>query len=136
MLNLKNIVKDIYDPVLKYALNYLDKQAKFILQNNKTQKFPESKIEEFSLIKIPFHLFEGSNWENRFLSLKSILCETAYHVPIEVNEFVNHNDKCKFNYALEKKAFLFIWKILTYFISSYLLKIATELFLFLEATEK
>ena len=118
MLTLKNIVKDIYDPVLKYALNYLDKQAKFILQNNETQEFPEPKIEEFTLIKIPFHLFEGSNWENRFISLKNILCETAYHVPIEVNEFVNHNDKRKFNYAIEKKAFLFIWKILTYFISS------------------
>ena len=81
MLTFKNIVKGVYDSVLKYV-NYLDKKAKLVSQNNKTQEFPESKIEEFTIIKIPFHLLEDSNWEDCFLSLKNILCNTDYYVPI------------------------------------------------------
>ena len=85
-------MQNIHDPkkasVLKY-LNYPDKQAKLVLQNNKTQEFPESKFEDFTVIKIPFHLFEDSNWED--------CCETDYYVPIEVSEFVDRNSKCRFN---------------------------------------
>ena len=95
-----NLYFYIYDSVLKYV-NYLDKQAKLVSQNNKTQEFPESKIEDFTVIEIPFHLFEESIWEDRFLSLKNILCETDYYVPIGVNEFVDHSDKHEFNYAIE-----------------------------------
>lgn len=71
------------------------------MQNNTTQEFAESKIEHFTVIKITFHLFEDSNWEDRFLSLESILCKSDYYTPIEVNEFVDCNDKHKFNCAIE-----------------------------------
>ena len=112
MLTFKNIVKGVYDSVLKYV-NYLDKKAKLVSQNNKTQEFPESKIEEFTIIKIPFHLLEDSNWEDRFLSLKNILCKTDYYVPIFQLKWMSLliiNDKRKFNYPIEsltRKVFSF-----------------------------
>lgn len=60
MLTFKSTVKGIYDSVLKYV-NYIDKQAKLVSQKNKTQESLESKIEDFTRIKNPFHLFEDSN---------------------------------------------------------------------------
>ena len=114
-------------------VNYLDKQAKLASKNNKTQEFPESKIEDFTAIKIPFYFFEDSNWEYWLFSLKNILCKTEYYVQIEVNEFVNRKDKRKCNYA---KPFLFIWKIPIYFISSHFLKVVTELFTFYGSNQK
>ena len=108
ILTFKNSVKGIYDSVLKFV-NYLDKQAKLVWQNNKTQEFTESKIEDFTVIKIPFHLFEDTNWKDRFLSLKNILCKTDCYFTIEVDEFVDRNDKRKFysQWSLDTKRLSF-----------------------------
>ena len=70
-----------------------------VSQNKKTKEFPESKIEDFTLIKTPFHLFEDSNWEDRSFFEEHLIRDN--YVPIEVNEFVDRNDKRKFNYAIE-----------------------------------
>ena len=69
MALLRNIVKGICDSLYKYV-DYLKKQAVEVSKNHKTAVLPESKIEEFTIIKLKYHSYGDSAWEDRFLNLK------------------------------------------------------------------
>ena len=84
MTLLRNIVKGIYNSLDKYV-DYLKKQAVEVSKNHKTAVLPESKIEDFMIIKLKYHSYDDSAWEDRFLNLKNILSDTDFYVPVEIN---------------------------------------------------
>ena len=84
MTLLRNIVKGICDSLDKYV-DYLKKQAVEVSKNHKTAVLPESKIEDFTIIKLKYHSDDDSAWEDRFLNLKNVLSDTDFYVPEEIN---------------------------------------------------
>ena len=84
MTLLRNIVKGICDSLDKYV-DYLKKQAVEVSKNHKTAVLPESKIEDFTIIKLKYHSYDNSAWEDRFLNLKNISSDTDFYVPVEIN---------------------------------------------------
>ena len=70
MTLLRNIVKGICDSLDK-CVDYLKKQAVEVSKNHKTAVLPESKIEDFTIIKLKYHSYDNSAWEDRFLNLFS-----------------------------------------------------------------
>ena len=66
-------------------VDYLKKQAVEISKNHKTAVLPESKIEDFTIIKLKYHSYDDSTWEDRFLNLKNILAGTVFYVLVEIN---------------------------------------------------
>ena len=71
MMLLRNIVKGICDSLDKY-IDYLKKQAVEASKNHNTAVLSESKIEDFTIIKLKYHWYHDSAWEDRFLNLKNI----------------------------------------------------------------
>ena len=96
MTLLRNIVKGICDSLDKYV-DYLKKQAVEVSKNHKTAVLPESKIEDFMIIKLKYHSYDDSAWEDRFLNLKNILSGTDFFVLVEINmrAFKDSDVKCK-----------------------------------------
>ena len=84
MMLLRNIVKGIWNSLDKY-IDYLKKQAVNVSKNHKTAVLPESKIEDFTIIKLKYHSYDDSAWEDRFLNIKNILSDTDFYVPVEIN---------------------------------------------------
>ena len=72
---LRNIVKYICDSLDKYV-DYLKKQAIEVSKNHKTVVLPESKIEDFMIIKLKYHSYDDSAWQDRFLNLKKTFYQT------------------------------------------------------------
>ena len=109
MMLLGNIVKGICDSLNKYVY-YLKKQAVEVSKNHKTAVLPESKIEDFTIIKLKYHLYDDSAWEDHFLNLKNILSDTNFYVPVEINMHAFKDsgcwDVCHAIETLIKKAFL------------------------------
>ena len=90
MTLLRNIVKGICDSLNKY-INYLKRQAAEVSKNHKTAVLPESKIEDFTIIKLKYHSYDGWVREDRFLNLKIILSDTDFYVSLEINMHVFKN---------------------------------------------
>ena len=65
----RNIVKGICDSLDKY-LDYLKKQAVEVSKNHKSSVLLESKIEDFTIIKVKYHPHDDSAWEDYFLNLQ------------------------------------------------------------------
>ena len=84
MTLLRNMVKGICDSLNKYV-DYLKKEAIEVSKNHKTAVLSESKIEDFTIIKLKYHLYDDSAWEDHFLNLKNILSDTNFYVPVEIN---------------------------------------------------
>ena len=84
MTPLRNIVKGICDSLNKYV-DYLKKQAIEVSKNHKTAVLPESNIEDFTIIKLKYHSYDNSAWEDRFLNLQNILSDTNFYVSLEIN---------------------------------------------------
>ena len=84
MTLLRNIVKGICDSLNKHV-DYLKKQAVEVLKNHKTAVLPETKIEDSTIIKLKYHSYDDSAWEDRFLNLKNILSDPDFYVPVEIN---------------------------------------------------
>ena len=84
MTLLRNIVKGICDSLNKYV-DYLKKQATEVSKNHKTAVPPESNIEDFTIIKLKYHSYDNSAWEDRFLNLQNILSDTNFYVSLEIN---------------------------------------------------
>ena len=84
MTLLRNIVKGICDSLNKYV-DYLKKQAIEVSKNHKTAVLPESKTEDFTIIKPKYHSYDDSAWEDRFLKLQNILSDTNFYVSVEIN---------------------------------------------------
>ena len=76
MMLLRNIVKGICDSLNKY-IDYL-KIIIEVSKNHKTAVLPESKTEDFMTIKLKYHLYDNSAWEDHFLNLKNILSDTDF----------------------------------------------------------
>ena len=81
---MRNIVKSICDSVDSYVV-YRKKQPVKVWKNHKTSVLPESKIVDFTIIKLKFHSYGDSAWEVRFLKLKDIWSNTDFYVPVEIN---------------------------------------------------
>ena len=81
---LRNIVKGTCDSLNKHV-DYLKKQAVEVLKNHKTAVLPETKIEDSTIIKLKYHSYDDSAWEDRFLNLKNILSDPDFYVPVEIN---------------------------------------------------
>ena len=84
MTPLRNIVKGICDSLNKYV-DYLKKQAIEVSKNHKTAVLPESNIEDFTIIKLKYHSYDNSAWEDRFLNFQNILSDTNFYVSLEIN---------------------------------------------------
>ena len=67
MTLLRNMVKGICDSLNKYV-DYLKKEAIEVSKNHKTAVLSESKIEDFTIIKLKYHLYDDSAWEDHFLN--------------------------------------------------------------------
>ena len=93
MTLLRNMVKGICDSLNKYV-DYLKKQAIEVSKNHKTAVLPESKIEDFTIIKLKYHLYDDSAWEDHFLNLKNILSDTKFYVPVEISMHVFKDSGC------------------------------------------
>ena len=78
MTLLRNILKGICDSLDK-------KQAIELSKNHQTAVLPKSKIEDFRIIKLKYHSYDDSVWEDRFLNLKNILSDTYFYVSVEIN---------------------------------------------------
>ena len=57
MTPLKNIVKGICDSLDKYV-DYPKKQAVEVSKNHKTALLPESKIENFTILKLKYYSYD------------------------------------------------------------------------------
>ena len=51
-------------------------QLAMVFEKQNALDLPESNVNDFSMIKTEFHVFEASVWEDRFLTLKNIVSET------------------------------------------------------------
>ena len=70
---------------LNRTQNLLKKQAIEVSKNHKTAVLPESNIEDFTIIKLKYHSYDNSAWEDRFLNLQNILSDTNFYVSLEIN---------------------------------------------------
>ena len=108
MTLLRNILKGICNSLDKYV-DYLKKQAIELSKNHQTAVLPKSKIEDFRIIKLKYHLYDDSAWEDRFLNLKNILSGTEFYVPVETNMHAfkdsGRRDVCHAIEILIKKGF-------------------------------
>ena len=129
---LRNIVKRTCDSLDKY-LDYPKKQAVEISKNHETAVVPESKTEDFTIIKLNYHSHDNSTWEDRFLNLKNILSDTNFYVLVEINMHAlkdsGHRDVHHANETLIKKAFLIGFPKVASIPSSYYHRVHTKFFI-------
>ena len=46
------------------------------------------------IIKLKYHSYDDSAWEDRFVNLKNILSDKEYYVPVEINMHVFKDSGC------------------------------------------
>ena len=133
MTLLRNIVRDICDCLDKYV-DYLNKQATELSKNHETVVLPESKIEAFMIIKLKYHSYDDSAWQDRFLNLKNILSDTDFYVPVKINMHAfKDSGRRGLRHAIEtliKKGFPYRFPKSRSITSSYHHWVHTKLFIF------
>ena len=110
MTKFKNIVSSICDSVQKY-IDYLNDQLMRVTENHNETAVDEPSIEEFTIKKLKYHIYEDSLWEDRFLNLKDLLRESDSYTPIEINCHLKSKDRNNFNYGIKTittKGFLYL----------------------------